>query len=102
MSPRSSREESPQPSAAADLGAAIAELAIHLAHLYTERARMFQTADNRAGAAHDKLRAESLYQWALEAAEATNAAGRGVLRPELEQLRTELDEFEVSKGAGAP
>lgn len=63
---------------------------------------MFQSSGNHSGAAHDKLRAESLYQWALEAAEATNTAGHGVLRPELEQLRTEIDSFELSKGVSAP
>lgn len=80
----------------------MAELAIHLAHLYFERAKMFQVASGNAASARDKSRAESLYQWAIEAAEATNAAGHDALRPELEQLRTELDSFELSNAASAP
>lgn len=102
MAVRRSDKHPSQTSAAPDLGAAIAELAIHLAHLYFERAKMFQGAADRAAAARDRSRAESLHQWAIEASEATNVAGRDVLQPELEQLKKELDSFELSKGVGAP
>jgi hypothetical protein len=102
MAVQRSDEHPSQTAAAPDLGAAIAELAIHLAHLYFERAKMFQVAADRAAAARDRSRAESLRQWAIEAAEATNVAGRDVLQPELEQLKKELDSFELSRGVSAP
>lgn len=102
MALRPSDEAASKTPAAADLGAAIAELAIHLAHLYFERAKMFRGAGDSAAAVRDRSRAESLYQWATEAAQATNPAGRDVLQPEFEQLKTELDSFELSRGVSAP
>lgn len=90
-----------EPSITADVSAGIAELAVHLAHLYFERAGMFQGAAENAAAARNKSRAESLYQWAIEAAEATNVAGKDVLRPELDRLRADLDSLELSNSAGA-
>jgi hypothetical protein len=76
----------------ADLGAAIAEHAIQLAHLYLER---FQILCSQ----HDKARADDLYQWATKAAEAANEAGRDRLLPELTQLESDLNSCALSQAA---
>jgi len=93
--------DSPQASAAADLEATIAEHAIRLAHMFYERARMFLNSGDSSAAVRDKSRAESLWEWAAEAAKAANTAGREVLDPELEQLKNELTSFEIGKSAKA-
>lgn len=62
---------------------------------------MFHAAGENAAAVRDRSRAENLYQWALQAAESTITAGHDVLRPELEQLKTELDSFQLSKAVTA-
>jgi len=96
------KENPPDTSAAADLGASIAEHAIRLAHLYCDRARMFYAAGEKTAATRDKSRAEDLYQWALQAAESTITAGHDALRPELEELKAELDSFhQLSKAVTA-
>lgn len=101
MDPLPLHEELALTSASADLDASIAELSIHLAQLYLESARTYQRANHSAAAARDKSRAESLYRWAVEAAESTNSADQDVLRPELAQVKTELDSLELSSAAGA-
>lgn len=91
--------ETSDPSAIADLGASIAEHAVRLAHLYFNRARMSGLTGDHAAAAQAKARAESLYDWATQATETTNAAGHGALEPQLEDVKTELDSLRLSKRA---
>lgn len=91
--------KAPPDKSAADLEASIAEHAVRLAHLFCERARMFHADGETAAAVRDKSRAEHLYKWGVQAAQSTNHAGQDVLRPELEQLKTELDSFQLSKAA---
>lgn len=88
-------------SAVADLDASIAENAIRMAHLYCERAKMSNQAADHQSAALDKSRADSLYQWAMQAAAFASPAGRDVLEPELDKLKAELDAFELAKGVSA-
>lgn len=81
--------------------ATIAEHAVRLAHMFYERAGMFLNSGDSSAAIHDKARAQSLSEWAIEAAKATNSAGREVLEPELEQLKNELNSLELPKGVSA-
>jgi len=83
----------------ADLGASIAQLGVRLARLYLEEARMSHS-DPETGA-RDKSRAESLFRWASEAAETTNASGQELLHAALGELKAELDSFELAKGVHA-
>lgn len=94
------RQDPTDLTAAADVGASIAEHAIRLAHMYFERARMFGASGSDAPAVQDKSRAETLYEWAIQATESTNVAGHDVLRPQLEHLKSELEALQLSKRAG--
>jgi hypothetical protein len=94
------RQEPPDLTAAADLGASIAEHAIRLAHMYFERARMFRAAGSDPSAVQDKSRAETLYEWAMQATAATNVAGHDAVQPQLEHLKSEVDSLQLSKRAG--
>lgn len=69
--------------------------------MFYERARMFLNSGDSSAAIRDKARAQSLSEWAKEAAKATNSAGREVLEPELEQLKNELNSLELPKGVSA-
>ena len=78
---------------AEDFGAAIAEHAIRLARLYLARCRF--SFDEQ-----DIARADDLYLWANQAAEAANEAGRDRLSAELAELESELASCRLSRAAG--
>lgn len=62
---------------------------------------MSNAAKDPGSAVRDKSRADSLYQWAKQASESTNPAGRDVLERELGKLNHELEAFQLAKVVSA-